>query len=116
MSKPINLDFGNKLVIFDGDEDLSWVYEIQENSDRNKLVYVARRGTKDRYLYPDRFLVENYDVDMEAHFMYNDKFNEEDRTEYLIEKALAFVNEGRRLFIEDYAFSRPLEFFDYTKR
>jgi hypothetical protein len=116
MSNVTALDYGYNVVIFNGDEDdLSWVYEIQDNNQREKLIYVALRGTTDKYLYPDRFLVENYHVDMKSHFLYNDLFTEEDEREYITQKCLEFARTGKRLFIEQYEFTEGQDFYDYTK-
>jgi len=109
-------EFGYTVVIFDGDEDdLSWVHKLQDENPRHKLIYVALRGTHDKYLYPDRFLVENYHVDMKSHFLYNDLFTQEDIHEYLTQKCLEFARSGRRLFIEEYEFTAGQDFYDYTK-
>lgn len=112
-----NLDHsGVRLIIINGDEDdLSWLYEIQDDTPKEKLIYVALRGTTDKYLYSDRFLVENYHVDMANHFLYNGKFTDQEEKDYIVEKALEFSRSGRRLFIEDYEFTQPLDFYDYTK-
>lgn len=109
-------DFGISLVLFNGDEaDLSWLYEMQDNTPQEKLIYVATRGTNDKYLYPDRFLVENYHVDMESHFLYNDLFTDQERKDYIIEKAIEMSRLGKRLFIEEYEFTRSFDFYDYSK-
>lgn len=109
------LPTGHTLVIFSADDDLQEVYKLQDSIEKNSLIYVALDGTDDKYLHPDRFLVENYDTPMESHFLYNDLILEEEVEDYLFERAVMFVETGRQMFIEEYQFSTSEPFYDYSK-
>lgn len=116
MSTPIDLDYGYSLIIFNGDEeDKSHLYELQDNIPKDKLIYVALNGTDDKYLHPDRFMVENYQTSMESHFLYHGKILPKEREEYIIEKALQFRETGKQMFIEEYEFTSAEPFYDYSK-
>jgi hypothetical protein len=110
-----NLDYGYILVVFDGDEDLSWVHKIQDKHEKDKLIYVARKGTTDKYLYPDRFVVENYEASMSSHFLWNGKILPEEEDEYILELALKFRDTGKQIYIEEYEFNSSEPFYDYSK-
>lgn len=107
------LSTGHTLAIFDAEQDLTSVYQLQD--DDRALVYVALEGTDDKYLHPENFLVENYETDMDSHFLYNGLVLDDERTEYLIEKAEKFIKTGKQLFIEEYEFTSAEPFYDYTK-
>jgi len=114
------LQFNQYVVIFNGDEeDLSWVHEIQNaHQKENKLdclVYVPLRGTKDRYLYPHLFLVENYEYSLENHFLWNGILDEKDQRDYIFKKAKDFFEKGERLVIEHYDFQEDEPFYDYSR-
>lgn len=109
------LPSGHTLVIFNEDDDLTEVYKLQDTLEKNSLIYVALDGTDDKYLHPDRFLVENYETDMESHFLYNDLILEDEREDYIYERAIMFVETGKQMFIEEYQFTRAEPFYDYSK-
>lgn len=109
------LPSGHTLVIFNEDDDLTEVYRLQDTLEKNSLIYVALDGTDDKYLHPDRFLVENYETDMESHFLYNDLILEDEVEDYIYERAIMFVETGKQMFIEEYQFTRAEPFYDYSK-
>ena len=109
------LPSGHTLVIFKEDDDLTEVYKLQDTLEKNSLIYVALDGTDDKYLHPDRFLVENYETDMESHFLYNDLILEDEVEDYIYERAIMFVETGKQMFIEEYQFTRAEPFYDYSK-
>jgi hypothetical protein len=109
------LPSGHTLVIFDSDDDLTEVYKLQDTLEKNSLIYVALDGTDDKYLHPDRFLVENYETDMESHLLYNDLILENEVEEYLISRACQFAETGKQMYIEEYQFTRAEPFYDYSK-
>ena len=65
---------GYTVVVFDETADLSRIHEIQNNTEKNNLIYVALEGTDDKYLYPDRFIVKNYDTSLINHFLWEGLF------------------------------------------
>ena len=103
------------LIVFNKGDDLSDIYTIQEKTPRDKLIFVALDGTEDTTLYPDRFLVENYQTSMESHFLWNDLIFDEDRELYIIERAQKFIETGTQMYIEEYEFKNKEPFYDYTK-
>lgn len=113
--KIIQLDDDHTLVIFQGCEDLSEVHELQDNSKDSSLIFVALEGTTDKYLHPDRFLVENCCTSMRSHFLYNGLLTDGERERYLIDKSLEFIESGEQMFIETYEFTSDEPFYDYSK-
>lgn len=113
--KKIQLDDEHILVIFQGYEDLTEVHELQEKSKENSLIFVALEGTNDKYLRPDRFLVENYETSMRSHFLYNGLLTDGDKERYLIDKGLEFIESGEQIFIETYEFTSDEPFYDYDR-
>lgn len=113
--KKIQLDDNHHLVIFEGYEDLTEVYQLQDNSEKSSLIFVALEGTNDKYLRSDRFLVENYETSMRSHFLYNGLLTDGERERYLIDKSLEFIDTGEQMFIETYEFTADEPFYDYSK-
>lgn len=113
--KKIQLDDDHVLVIFQGYEDLNEVHQLQDILKGSSLIFVALEGTNDKYLRPDRFLVENYETSMRSHFLYNGLLTEGDRERYLIDKSLEFIESGEQMFIETYEFTADEPFYDYIK-
>lgn len=113
--KTIQLDNDHTLVIFQGHEDLSEVHKLQDESKESSLIFVALEGTNDKYLHPDRFLVENYETSMRSHFLYNGLLTDGERERYLINKGREFIESGEQMFIETYEFTADEPFYDYSK-
>ena len=104
---------GHLLVVFDKDQDLSSIHALQDEN--RALVYIALDGTDDKYLHPEKFVVENYETSMESHFLYHGKILPEDRDAYCEQLATKFIETGKQIFIEDYEFTQAEPFYDYTK-
>lgn len=107
------------LIFFNGDEDLSWVHKIQDKHEENKtldsLVYICYNGTDDKYLHPDRFLVENKECSLENHFLWSGLFTEEEQKSYIYDKVREFFRTGEQLVIEHYEFTEDEPFYDYSR-
>lgn len=52
---------GYTVCIFDEEDDYSWVFQTQDQTDRNKLILVPTEGYNGtKYLHPDRFIIKNH--------------------------------------------------------
>lgn len=110
---------GFSVSVFEGDEDLSDLHQLQDNSglaglEKNKLIYVSLEGTNDKYLHPDRFLVKNYTASLTNHFMWEGLLTQEEQNERLYHMIDAFIDTGRQIIIEDYRFVEDEPFYDYS--
>ena len=108
------LPSGHYVVIFNNDES-DQVINFQKENEKDKLVYVCRDGTSNKYLYPDRFVVENYHTSMLSHLLYENKILEDQQEEHMLKMAQTFIETGRQVFIEEYEFSEADPFYDYSK-
>jgi len=112
--KPIQHD-GHIVCIFDGDEDLTWVHQTQDQTEKNKLIFVALEGTDDKYLHPDRFIIKNKEASLTNHFMWEGllSLGEHDiRMWSMIDNFIA--THYKQHIIENYKFVDDEPFYDYS--
>lgn len=110
---------GFVVAVFNEGEDLQELHAIQDNTalatgEKNKLIYVALDGTDDIYLYPERFLVKNYNASLYNHFLWEGHFTEEQQEEYLTSMLDKFIDTGKQVLIEEYEFVEDEPFYDYS--
>lgn len=111
----MKLDYRDHIVcIFDGDEDLSWVHEIQNSTEKNKIIYVSLEGTDDKYLHPDRFIVKNYSASLTNHFMWDGILTSEEHDRRMFEMVDEYIDKGKQFTIENYEFVEDEPFYDYS--
>lgn len=110
---------GFVVAVFNGDEDLQELHAIQDNTalatgEKNKLIYVALDGTEDIYLYPERFLVKNYNASLMNHFLWEGLFSKEKQDEELMRMIDEFIETDKQVLIEEYEFVVDEPFYDYS--
>jgi hypothetical protein len=105
---------GFTVVVFDETADLSRIHEIQNNTEKNNLIYVALEGTDDKYLHPDRFIVKNHDASLMNHFLWEGLFSQEEQTQEMYRMIDNFIETGNPYLIEKYEFVADEPFYDYS--
>ena len=110
---------GFVVAVFNGDEDLQELHDIQDNTtlatgQKNKLIYVALDGTDDIYLYPDRFLVKNYNASLMNHFLWEGIFSKEKQDEKMMRMIDEFIETDKQFLVEEYDFVVDEPFYDYS--
>jgi hypothetical protein len=105
---------GHTVVVFDDTTDLSHIHEIQNNIEKNNLIYVALEGTEDKYLHPDRFLVKNYDASLMNHFLWEGLFTKNEHEKEMYRMIDKFIETGNQFLIEKYDFVSDEPFYDYS--
>lgn len=105
---------GYTVVVFDEDDDIIRVHEIQDNTEKNLLIYVPLEGTDDKYLHPDRFLVSNYDASLMNHFLWEGLFTEKEQNQEMYRMIDKFIETGNPFLIENYVFVTDEPFYDYS--
>lgn len=105
---------GFVVCVFQGDEDLTPLHELQDSTENKKLIYVALEGTEDKYLHPDRFLVRNYNASLVNHFMWEGLFTQEEQDRRMWEMINTFMDTNKQYIIENYEFSEDEPFYDYS--
>lgn len=102
------------LVIFNKDVNMSWAHEIQDDCQKDHLIYVSLDGTEDRYLHPDRFLIKNYEASLTNHFMWEGLFTVEEQEKRMFEMIDTYIDTGKQYTIENYDFVKDEPFYDYS--
>lgn len=110
---------GFVVAVFNGDEDLQELHDIQDNTvlatgQKNKLIYVPLDGTDDIYLYPDRFLVKNYNASLMNHFLWEGIFSKEKQDEKMMRMIDEFIDTDKQFLVEEYDFVVDEPFYDYS--
>jgi hypothetical protein len=105
---------GYTVVVFDENDDLSRIHEIQDNTEKNLLIYVSIEGTDDKYLHPDRFIVRNYDASLMNHFLWEGLFSQEEHDREMYKIIDNFIETGNQITIEKYEFVSDEPFYDYS--
>lgn len=110
---------GFVVAVFDSSDDLEELHDIQDNAglatgQKNKIIYVALDGTDDIYLYPECFLVKNYNASLYNHFLWEGHLTEEEQEDYLMTMLDNFIETGKQVLIEEYEFVEDEPFYDYS--
>lgn len=110
---------GFVVCVFQGDEDLSEIHDLQDNislatGQNNKIIYVPLEGTDDKYLHPNRFLIKNYDASLVNHFMWDNLFTQEEQDRRMWEMIDTFIDNNKQVLIENYEFVEDEPFYDYS--
>ena len=105
---------GFVVAVFCANDDLQELNDLQDNTEKNKLIYVALDGADDIYLYPERFLVKNYNASLLNHFLWEGYFSEDAQETYLMSMLDNFIETGKQVLVEEYEFVEDEPFYDYS--
>ena len=109
---------GRVVAFFDGDEDLTWVEDLETSTALNggldKLIYVCWEGTDNPNLNPNNFLVKNYNASLVNSLMWDGHFTEEEQEKRVWEIVDRFIDTGKQYLVEEYEFSEDEPFYDYS--
>jgi hypothetical protein len=106
---------GYTVCIFDQEDDYSWVFQTQDQTDRNKLILVPTEGYNGtKYLHPDRFIIKNHAASLVNHFMWEGLVSAEEHDSRMWSMINNFIDTNKQYLIEDYTFVEDEPFYDYS--
>jgi len=86
----------------------------QKKHQKNKIIFVPLDGSDDKYLYPDRFIIQNREASLINHFLWEELLTDEEQDARLWTMVGEFVDKGKQYIIEDYEFTQDEPFYDYS--
>lgn len=106
------------VAIFQGDEDLSYLHELQLNFQVtdciSKVIYVCLEGTDDTELDPSRFVTENYQHSLNNHLLWSGCLTPDEQEKKIWQIVDEFIDNGKRILVEEYEFVEDEPFYDYS--
>lgn len=114
MSKIIEPYRGYTVVYIDESCDTKGLRQLQDKTEKNKLIYVNLEGVEDKYLHPDRFIVKNYESSLINHLLWDGAFTLEEQEKRTYEMIDKFIDTGKQTLIENYDYVVDEPFYDYS--
>jgi hypothetical protein len=105
---------GHTVCIIDEDTNLEDIHDIQNKTEKSLLIYVPLCGVNDIYLYPERFIIENFDASLRNHFAWEELFTQQEQDERMYKMIDDFIDMGKQTIIENYEFVQDEPFYDYS--
>ena len=112
---------GILVAVFNGNEDLTWLREIQESyclaNNDSKLLYVPIDGCDrvDEFsLDISKFIMKNPNASLINHFLWDGYYTKDDQKKRLWEIIDRYIDTGKQILLEEYDFSEEEPFYDYS--
>jgi hypothetical protein len=102
------------VCIWYGDQTPEWVQKLSKETPKNKIIFVPLDGSDDKYLYPERFIIQNREASLINHFLWEELLTDEEQDARLWTMVGEFVDKGKQYIIEDYEFTQDEPFYDYS--
>lgn len=102
------------VCIWYGDQTPEWVQKLSKETPKNKIIFVPLDGSDDKYLYPERFIIQNREASLINHFLWEELLTDEAQDARLWTMVGEFVDKGKQYIIEDYEFSQDEPFYEYS--
>ena len=102
------------VCVWDDDQTPEWVQKLSETVKKNSIIFVPLEGSDDKYLHPDRFIIQNKEASLNNHFLWEELLTQEDREARMWTMIDEFIDKGKQYIIEDYEFSQDEPFYEYS--